>query len=252
LVAKEGSVVSNNFELLPAIDIAAGKSVRLSQGRQDAATDLVDPTSIADSFQSAGTTWIHLVDLDQAFRRGENSQLIAKIVSEYPEISFQLSGGISNQETLKRALDAGAARVNLSALALEDKSWLEQTFTSSANLAFSLDVLEGQVVPRGFKDSFGSVAEVTAFLDGAGCQKYVVTDVERDGMLLGPNLDLLKRVFDFTGKPVIASGGISSLNDIEALLGMGNYSVAGAILGRALYSGNFSLTDALKLVAGND
>ena len=243
--------LTNSFELLPAIDIAAGKSVRLAQGRQDSQTDQVDPVVTASEFESAGTNWIHLVDLDQAFRRGNNSQLLAKLVADFPQIKFQLSGGIANQETLQLARLASASRINISSLALEDMDWLGSVFQGGENLTFGIDVLEGEVVPRGSKVSFGRVSKVLEFLNSVGCNRYVVTDVERDGMLLGANTDLLKEVFDLTGKPVIASGGISSLADITSLMELSQYLVSGAILGKALYVGNFTLVDALKLV-GND
>jgi phosphoribosylformimino-5-aminoimidazole carboxamide ribonucleotide (ProFAR) isomerase len=244
--------LTNNFELLPAIDIASGKSVRLAQGLQDFQTDLVDPTIPAEEFELAGTKWIHLVDLDQAFRKGNNSQQIAGMVVSFPNIHFQLSGGMTDDETLNRARLAGATRINISALALENQNWLEQIFQSSSDLTFGIDVLDGEVVPRGSKTSFGAVSKVLGFLDSVGCSKYVVTDVERDGMLLGPNIDLLKEVFDLTGKPVIASGGISSLADVSALVELDNYSVSGAILGKALYVGNFTLAEALALVDNRD
>ena len=244
--------MKDKFELLPAIDIASGKSVRLSQGLDSSQTDLVDPVIPAKEFDSAGAKWIHLVDLDQAFRRGNNSQQITALVANLPKIHFQLSGGIAEEETLSRAKLAGASRINISALALENQNWLEQVFQSSSDLTFGIDVRDGEVVPRGSKTSFGSVSKVLGFLDSLGCSKYVVTDVERDGMLLGPNIDLLKEVFDLTGKSVIASGGISSLADISALTELGNYSVSGAILGKALYVGNFTLEQALALVDKND
>ena len=244
--------MTSRFELLPAIDIAMGKSVRLTHGEEVASGKFVDPITIATEFEQSGADWIHLVDLDQAFRRGNNSAQLAQIVANFPSLRFQLSGGIADQETFDLAKSAGASRINISGLALENPNWLEAIFNTEDSLTFGLDISDGEVVPRGSNQSFGTLAKVVDYLDSLGCGQYIVTDVKRDGMLLGPNIDILKTVFDLTGKPVIASGGISSLADLAELLDLGNFQVSGAILGKALYVGNFSLIEAIKLVAELD
>lgn len=233
-----------NFELLPAVDISAGQSIRLQQGEAASSSSHGDPSETIQSFIHQGASWIHLVDLDQAFGRGSNQELISKLVRSNSETKFQVSGGVADAVSLGRALDSGAVRVNISSLALADLDWLEEI--DKSKLTFGLDVKDGLVIPRGYKQSMGRLSEVLALVLQLGFTKLVVTDSERDGMLAGPNLELLRSVYLETGLQVIASGGISALEDLSQLLEI--EGVTGAILGKALYVGNFTYADAAKLV----
>lgn len=239
--------MASEFTLIPAVDVSAGKSVRLAQGNLDSVSHEANPMDVVNSFRSAGANWIHLADIDQAFGRGDNREIFAETVQNFQDINFQVSGGICDSATLEVALSLNPARVNLSSSSFKNIAWLEEIFTLQGEvLAFGLDVLDGKVVPRGSKEDLGSIQSALAQLESLGVKQYVVTDVSRDGMLNGPNLDLLKQVFQTTGAVIIASGGVSSLQDLVSIKSLG--FVEYAILGKALYAGNFTLEEALEVV----
>ncbi|SPT53959.1 1-(5-phosphoribosyl)-5-[(5-phosphoribosylamino)methylideneamino] imidazole-4-carboxamide isomerase [Actinomyces bovis] len=238
--------------LLPAVDVAGGRAVRLLRGEAGSETDYGSPVDAARDWVKAGAEWIHLVDLDAAFGRGSNAPLLARIVGEVG-IKVELSGGIRDDVTLKRALDAGAARVNLGTAALEDPAWTERVIAEHGDrIAVGLDVRGSTLAARGWTKDSGDLWETLARLDAAGCSRYVVTDVTKDGTLSGPNTELLRRVCEVTPAPVTASGGISHLDDLRALAGLAGLGLDSVIIGKALYSGAFTLEQALLVASGHE
>lgn len=232
--------------LLPAVDVAGGRAVRVVRGEGSSATAYGDPLRAALGWQHDGATWVHLVDLDAAFGRGSNQDLLASIVGRL-DVAVQLSGGISNEETLAAALATGCARVNLSTAAVKDLSWVAAAAARYGDrVAVGLDVRGTALIPRGVADQVGELVAVLDDLDTAGAARYIVTDVARDGSLAGPNLDLLRAVCARTDRPVVASGGIGSLGDIVALRALVPLGVEAAILGQALYTGALTLPAALR------
>ena len=235
------------LELLPAVDVKDGRAVRLVQGELDAETAYGNPLEVAFEFQAAGAQWLHLVDLDAAFGRGQNSALLAEVVGKL-DIKVELSGGIRDDETLKRALATGCRRVNLGTAALENPEWTAQVIAEYGDrIAVGLDVRGHVLAARGWTKEGGDLFETIERLERDGCSRYVVTDVTKDGTLKGPNLELLKEVCAVTKQPVVASGGISSLEDIAALASLNASGVEGAIVGKALYAGAFTLQQALEI-----
>ncbi|HLV05084.1 bifunctional 1-(5-phosphoribosyl)-5-((5-phosphoribosylamino)methylideneamino)imidazole-4-carboxamide isomerase/phosphoribosylanthranilate isomerase PriA [uncultured Georgenia sp.] len=239
----------SRLELLPAVDVVDGQAVRLVQGEAGSETSYGDPHEAARTWVEQGAEWIHLVDLDAAFGRGSNAELLANIVADL-DVAVELSGGIRDDESLARALDTGAKRVNLGTAALEDPEWTARVIAEHGDrIAVGLDVRGTTLAARGWTREGGDLWEVLARLDADGCARYVVTDVTKDGTLRGPNLDLLRQVCERTDAPVVASGGVSSLEDIAALRSLVGIGVEGAIVGKALYAGAFTLPEALD-VAG--
>jgi 1-(5-phosphoribosyl)-5-[(5-phosphoribosylamino)methylideneamino] imidazole-4-carboxamide isomerase/N-(5'phosphoribosyl)anthranilate isomerase len=235
------------LELLPAVDVKDGRAVRLVQGELDAETAYGNPLEVALEFQAAGAEWLHLVDLDAAFGRGENSALLAEVVGRL-DIKVELSGGIRDDESLRRALATGCRRVNLGTAALEDPEWTAKVIAEFGDrIAVGLDVRGHVLAARGWTKEGGDLFETIERLERDGCARYVVTDVTKDGTLKGPNIELLREVCAVTRKPVIASGGISSLQDIAELASLNGIGVEGAIVGKALYAGAFTLQEALEL-----
>jgi 1-(5-phosphoribosyl)-5-[(5-phosphoribosylamino)methylideneamino] imidazole-4-carboxamide isomerase/N-(5'phosphoribosyl)anthranilate isomerase len=235
------------LELLPAVDVKDGRAVRLVQGELAQESIYGAPLEVALEFQKAGAEWLHLVDLDAAFGRGSNAELLAQVVGAL-DIKVELSGGIRDDESLRRALTTGCARINLGTAALEDPEWTARVIGEFGDrIAVGLDVRGQVLAARGWTKEAGDLFEILSRLDKDGCARYVVTDVTKDGTLTGPNLELLKSVCDVTSKPVVASGGISSLNDIQALCDLNSTGVEGAIVGKALYAGAFTLQEALKV-----
>ena len=235
------------LELLPAVDVKHGRAVRLVQGELAAETAYGNPLEVALEFQAAGAEWLHLVDLDAAFGRGENSALLAEVVGKL-DIKVELSGGIRDDESLSRALATGCRRINLGTAALENPEWTAKIIGEFGDrIAVGLDVRGHVLAARGWTQEGGDLFETIERLEKDGCARYVVTDVTKDGTLQGPNLELLKEVCAVTRKPVIASGGISSLADIAALSALNSAGVEGAIVGKALYAGAFTLQEALEL-----
>ncbi|MGN9907102.1 bifunctional 1-(5-phosphoribosyl)-5-((5-phosphoribosylamino)methylideneamino)imidazole-4-carboxamide isomerase/phosphoribosylanthranilate isomerase PriA [Phytohabitans sp. LJ34] len=235
--------------LLPAVDVAGGQAVRLVQGAAGSETVYGDPLDAALAWQRDGASWVHLVDLDAAFGRGSNAEQLAEVVGRL-DVDVELSGGIRDDESLRRALDTGAARVNIGTAALENPEWCDRVVSEyGERVAIGLDVRGHTLSARGWTKDGGDLFEVLERLEKAGCQRYVLTDVHRDGTLTGPNLDLLREVCARTDRPVIASGGVSTLDDLRALAGLESEGVEGVIVGKALYAGAFTVPEALAALA---
>jgi len=237
------------LELLPAVDVSGGRAVRLVRGEAGTETAYGDPLEAALAWQGSGAEWIHLVDLDAAFDRGSNRELLAGIVAAL-DVRVELSGGIRDEDTLRAALATGCARVNLGTAALEDPDWTRGVIARHGErIAVGLDVRGTTLAARGWTREGGDLWQTLARLDRDGCARYVVTDVTKDGTLRGPNLDLLREVCACTDRPVVASGGVAALTDLRALRDLVPAGVEGAIIGKALYTGAFTLPQALD-VAG--
>jgi 1-(5-phosphoribosyl)-5-[(5-phosphoribosylamino)methylideneamino] imidazole-4-carboxamide isomerase/N-(5'phosphoribosyl)anthranilate isomerase len=233
--------------LLPAVDVANGQAVRLVQGEAGSETSYGDPVQAALAWQSAGAQWIHLVDLDAAFGRGSNADLLADVIGRL-DVQVELSGGIRDEASLAAALATGCARVNLGTAAIEDPDWTARAIAEHGErIAVGLDVRGHTLAARGWTREGGDLFETLARLDADGCARYVVTDVTKDGTLRGPNVDLLRQVCAATDRPVIASGGVSTLDDLVALRALVPDGVEGAIVGKALYAGQFTLDEALAV-----
>lgn len=236
--------------LLPAVDVADGQAVRLVQGEAGTETNYGAPIDAALAWQNAGAEWVHLVDLDAAFGRGSNFEILRDVVGQL-DVDVELSGGIRDDESLERALSTGCRRVNIGTAALEDPEWCESVISRYGDkVAIGLDTRqvddEWRLRGRGWTSDGGELWEVLERLDAQGVSRLVVTDVSRDGMLNGPNIELLREVAAATSAPVVASGGISSLDDIRALAAVVGEGVDSAIVGKALYAGKFTLEEALK------
>ncbi|MFE3447878.1 bifunctional 1-(5-phosphoribosyl)-5-((5-phosphoribosylamino)methylideneamino)imidazole-4-carboxamide isomerase/phosphoribosylanthranilate isomerase PriA [Nonomuraea sp. NPDC059194] len=239
-----------SFVLLPAVDVVDGQAVRLVQGEAGTETGYGDPLTAALAWQEAGAEWIHLVDLDAAFGRGSNRELLADVVAKL-DIHVELTGGIRDDASLEAALSTGCRRVNIGTAALENPAWCRRIIAEYGDkIAVGLDVRGTTLAARGWTEAGGDLWEVLDRLEADGCPRYVVTDVTKDGTLRGPNLDLLRQVCDRTDKPVVASGGVSSLDDLIALTSLAPHGVEGAIVGKALYAQAFTLEDALIAVRG--
>jgi phosphoribosylanthranilate isomerase len=236
------------LELLPAVDVAAGQAVRLVQGEAGSETSYGDPVEAALTWERDGAEWVHLVDLDAAFGRGSNRELLARVVGAL-DVKVEMSGGIRDDASLEAALATGCARVNLGTAALESPQWCRRAIAEHGDrIAVGLDVRGTTLAARGWTQDGGDLWEVLARLDAEGCARYVVTDVRRDGTLTGPNVELLEQVCAATDRPVVASGGVSSLDDLRVLAGLVPAGVEGAIVGKALYAGAFTLPEALAAV----
>jgi phosphoribosylanthranilate isomerase len=236
--------------LLPAVDVVDGRAVRLVQGRAGSETEYGSAAEAALGWQRDGAEWIHLVDLDAAFGRGANRELLADVVGRL-DVKVELSGGIRDEDSLKAALATGCARVNLGTAALENPQWCARAIAEHGEkVAVGLDVRivdgEHRLRGRGWETDGGDLWPVLERLDGEGCSRFVVTDVTKDGTLGGPNLDLLADVAERTDAPVIASGGVSSLDDLRAIATLTGRGVEGVIVGKALYAGRFTLPQALS------
>lgn len=241
--------MTDRLELLPAVDVANGQAVRLVQGEAGSETNYGSPVEAALEWQNAGAEWLHLVDLDAAFGRGDNIETLTEVAQEL-SIKIEMSGGIRDDESLERALSLNPARINLGTAALENPEWTRKVIAEHGDvIAVGLDVRGDVLAARGWTKEGGNLWEVLDRLNDDGCARYVVTDVTKDGTLQGPNLELLRKVAERTDKPVVASGGIATLDDIAALRTMVPHGVEGAITGKALYAGKFTLAQALD-VAG--
>lgn len=237
------------LELLPAVDVRDGQAVRLVQGESGSETGYGDPLEAAQTWQDAGAEWLHLVDLDAAFGTGENIDVLTR-VAQALDLKVEMSGGIRDDESLERALSLNPARVNLGTAALENPEWTRKVLAEHGDkIAVGLDVRGTTLAARGWTKEGGDLWEVLDRLEADGCSRYVVTDVTKDGTLKGPNVELLKDVAQRTNKPVVASGGIATLEDIAQLRQLVPAGVEGAIMGKALYAGRFTLEQALD-VAG--
>jgi phosphoribosylanthranilate isomerase len=235
--------------LLPAVDVAGGQAVRLVQGAAGTETGYGDPMAAALAWQRAGADWIHLVDLDAAFGRGSNAGLLGQVVRRL-DLQVELSGGIRDDQSLATALATGCTRVNLGTAALEQPDWVRSVIERHGDqIAVGLDVRGTRLAARGWTSEGGDLYETLDRLNADGCARYVLTDVTKDGTLRGPSLDLLRDVCARTDRPVVASGGVSSLADLQAVAGLVPLGVEGAIVGKALYAGAFTLEEALKAVS---
>jgi 1-(5-phosphoribosyl)-5-[(5-phosphoribosylamino)methylideneamino] imidazole-4-carboxamide isomerase/N-(5'phosphoribosyl)anthranilate isomerase len=233
--------------LLPAVDVADGQAVRLVQGELGTETSYGSPLDAALAWQEQGAEWIHLVDLDAAFGKGSNRELLKEVTAKL-DIKVELSGGIRDDESLNNALATGAARINLGTAALEDPEWTAKVIAQHGDkIAIGLDVRGRNLAARGWTKEGGELIETLQRLDKDNAARYVVTDVTKDGTLQGPNTALLREILDYTKKPVIASGGIAQLSDIAELRQLTNIGVEGAIVGKALYAQKFTLKDALRI-----
>jgi phosphoribosylanthranilate isomerase len=241
---------TDHLQLLPAVDVQGGRAVQLVQGVAGSEKTFGDPVEAALNWQDRGAEWLHLVDLDAAFGRGSNRELLASIVGRL-DIDVEMSGGIRDDASLEAALATGCRRVNIGTAALEQPAWCAEVIAQHGDrVAIGLDVRGRTLAARGWTREGGDLYEVLARLDREGCARYVVTDVNKDGMLQGPNLQLLREVCAATDRPVVASGGITELADLAALQGLLDDGVEGAIVGTALYEGRFTLEDALALTRG--
>jgi 1-(5-phosphoribosyl)-5-[(5-phosphoribosylamino)methylideneamino] imidazole-4-carboxamide isomerase/N-(5'phosphoribosyl)anthranilate isomerase len=236
--------------LLPAVDVADGKAVRLTQGEAGTETNYGDPVDAAADWAAQGAEWIHLVDLDAAFDRGNNAGVIRKVITQVRGVKVELSGGIRDDASLEAALATGAKRINLGTAALENPEWAANVIGQYGDaVAVGLDVRGTTLAARGWTREGGDLWTVIDRLEQAGCARYVVTDVTKDGTLQGPNLDLLRQVLARTNRPVVASGGVSSLDDLVALRSLVPLGLEGAIVGKALYAGAFTLAEALDVAS---
>ncbi|MFW6599605.1 bifunctional 1-(5-phosphoribosyl)-5-((5-phosphoribosylamino)methylideneamino)imidazole-4-carboxamide isomerase/phosphoribosylanthranilate isomerase PriA [Propionibacteriaceae bacterium Y2011] len=239
-----------SLELLPAVDVVDGQAVQLVQGVAGTEKRFGDPAAAARRWIDQGARWLHLVDLDAAFGRGSNADVLGRLIDEV-EVDVELSGGIRDDASLERALGTGCRRVVIGTAAMEQPEWVERIIAEHGDrIAIGLDVKGDKLAARGWTREGGDLMETLQRLDAAGCARFVVTDVTSDGMLSGPNLELLGRVCAHTDAPVVASGGVSSLRDIEMLTGLVPIGVEGAIIGTALYVGNVELPQALAVAAG--
>jgi len=238
--------------LLPAVDVADGQAVRLVQGAAGSETSYGDPLAAALEWQAGGAQWVHLVDLDAAFGRGSNRELLASVVGKL-DVQVELSGGIRDDDSLQAALSTGCARVNLGTAALESPDWVRSAIAKHGDkIAVGLDVRGTTLAARGWTKEGGNLWQTMARLDADGCARYVVTDVNKDGTLTGPNIDLLTQVLERTEAEVVASGGVSSIDDLLAIAGVLTESgrvIEGAIVGKALYAGKFTLPEAIEAVS---
>ncbi|WP_017591236.1 bifunctional 1-(5-phosphoribosyl)-5-((5-phosphoribosylamino)methylideneamino)imidazole-4-carboxamide isomerase/phosphoribosylanthranilate isomerase PriA [Nocardiopsis potens] len=240
--------MSSTLELLPAVDVAGGQAVQLVQGKAGSGGRYGDPLQAALAWQNDGAEWIHLVDLDAAFGRGNNRELLTGIVGRL-DVKVELSGGIRDDESLAAALATGCTRVNIGTAALEDPEWCAEIIAEHGDrIAIGLDVRGTTLAARGWTRDGGDLMTTLERLESEGCARYVVTDVNKDGTLKGPNLDLLRTVCAHTDRPVVASGGVSCLDDLRAIAGLVPDGVEGAIMGTALYEGAFTLPEALAAV----
>jgi len=240
--------VTGTLTLLPAVDVAGGLAVRLVQGAAGTETSYGDPLDAALAWQRAGAEWIHLVDLDAAFGRGSNADLLAEVVRRL-DVAVEMSGGIRDDASLAAALATGCERVILGTAALEQPDWVGGVIARyGERIAVGLDVRGTRLAARGWTTLGGELLDVLSRLESDGCQRYVVTDVAKDGTLAGPNLDLLRQVSGLTRSPVIASGGVSALDDLRAIAALVPLGVDSAIIGKALYAGKFTLPEALEAV----
>jgi phosphoribosylanthranilate isomerase len=237
------------LELLPAVDVSDGRAIQLVQGVAGTERAFGDPVEAARRWQRAGASWIHLVDLDAAFRRGHNRELLAEVVHRV-DVDVEMSGGIRDDDTLAAALATGCRRVNIGTAALEDPAWCARAIAEHGDrVAIGLDVRGRTLAARGWTQDGGDLWEVLDRLNREGCARYVVTDVDKDGTLRGPNLELLRSVCARTDRPVVASGGVSALDDLRAIATLTPAGVEGAVIGTALYTGAFSLEEALAAVS---
>jgi phosphoribosylformimino-5-aminoimidazole carboxamide ribotide isomerase len=235
------------IDLLPAVDIKFGKAARLQQGKLESSINYGQPAQVIQEFVAAGAKWIHLVDLDAAFNLGDNRSLITDLIAG-SQVKFQLSGGITDQDSLEFALSTKVSRINLATSALLDLDWVGKSISKINTidpkcLSISLDVKGETLIARGTGDNLGNLFEMIKKLDQFGCNRYVITDVDSDGALTGPNLSLLSKIKEITRSELVASGGVASIDDLTKLRAL---ELSGVILGKALYTGLVDLREAIS------
>lgn len=244
--------MAGHLELLPAVDVRGGRAVQLVGGDAGSTKEFGDPLDAARNWQRRGAEWIHLVDIDAAFGSGNNRSLVAEIIGRL-DVPVELSGGVRDDESLAAALATGCARVVIAALASERSAWIANAIARHGDrVVVGLDVRDRMLAPRGWPGEGGDVYQMLAQLDAMGCARYLITDVNKDGMLQGPNLDLLRSIAAVTDRPVVASGGVTELADIHAIQELVTDGVEGAVIGTALYEGRFTLEDALAVTRSPD
>ena len=242
--------MTESLYLLPAVDVQGGQAVQLTQGVAGSEKVFGDPLAAALRWQDAGARWLHLVDLDAAFGRGSNAGAVAAITAAM-NLDVELSGGIRDDASLERALATGCRRVNIGTAALEQPEWCDHVVAEYGDrVAIGLDVRGENLAARGWTTEGGPWIETLDRLVAAGCERFVVTDVNADGMLTGPNVDLLQAVAARSGRKVIASGGIATLDNLRDLRTLVDSGVEGAIIGTALYVGRFTIEEALAVAGG--
>jgi phosphoribosyl isomerase A len=236
-----------SLHLLPAVDLLDGQAARLVQGAMGTETSYGDPVQAAGAFVEQGADWLHVVDLDAAFGRGpRNRGQLARVVEAVAPVRVEASGGVREPADLAALLDLGAARVVIGTAALGDPEWVLDACREHGDaVAVGLDARGRVLQARGWTASGGDLFDTLAKLDAAGCRRFVYTEVARDGMLSGPAIDSLERVLAATERPVIASGGVSSLDDLRALAPLAARGLEGVIVGKALYAGRFTVAEAL-------
>ncbi len=235
--------MTSALTLLPAVDVAGGRAAQVVEGDDD-------PLRVARAWVAEGARWVHLVDLDRAFRRGTDLPLLAEIVDALP-VPVQLSGGLDTPEAVEQALATGARRVNLAVTALREPGWVAALVREHGDrIAVGLDVLGDRVVARGSGEDLGPLDDVVATVREALAEArpgaYVVADAGRDGRRTGADLRLFAGLVDRLDAPLLASGGVASLADLAGLRSAG---VTGVVLGAALYHGVFTLGEALEAAA---
>ena len=241
------------FTILPAVDVVNGQAVRLDQGEAGTEKSYGTPVESALRWQEQGAEWLHFVDLDAAFNRGSNHEMMAEITQKL-DIKVELTGGIRDDASLERALATGASRVNIGTAALEKPEWIADVIKRygdkiAVDTAVRLEEGQWRTKGNGWVSDGGDLWEVLERLDSQGCARFVVTDVSKDGTLTGPNVDLLREVAAATDAPIVASGGISTLDDVLELAKYQDEGIDSVIIGKALYEHKFTLTEALDAVA---
>ncbi|MBW5448987.1 1-(5-phosphoribosyl)-5-[(5-phosphoribosylamino)methylideneamino]imidazole-4-carboxamide isomerase [Cohnella sp. CFH 77786] len=242
----------SKFIIYPAIDIRDGKCVRLVQGdynRETVYND--DPAAVARDWEAQGGEWIHLVDLDGA-KAGHpvNDELIGRI-AQAVKVPVQVGGGLRKEEDVDRLLGLGVSRVILGTAAIEDRAFVSRVLAKhGAKIAIGIDARNGLVATRGWLETSEVKAEDLAVqLAAEGAQTFIFTDISRDGMMGGPNVEAIVRLAQVSGRTVIASGGVSRPEDLDRLAAHAKDGVGGAIVGKALYTGSISLADAVRKLA---
>jgi phosphoribosylformimino-5-aminoimidazole carboxamide ribotide isomerase len=240
------------MNIYPAVDILNGKAVRLLQGRKEDVTVYGQPVEMARRWARAGAEWLHVVDLDGAFEgKPRNQKSIAEIVSAVPQLKVQVGGGMRSMAILESVFAAGAQRAVLGTSVVTDPSFASEALkTWGDRIAIGIDARDGMAKVSGWtEDSRINAVELAKRLEGEGASLVIYTDISRDGVLVGPNLVALLQMLDSTGLQVIASGGVSRMDDVRALMDMKHPRLDGVIIGKALYEGLVSLQDALQMVS---
>lgn len=243
--------ISGVFTIYPAIDLKGGRCVRLTQGRADAATIYRDvPAEVAREFAAAGSTWVHVVDLDGAFNGApQNAAAVASIVKSAPRI--QLGGGMRTREGVAAALASGVSRVVIGTKAWEDEAFLRDVVAAHGDrIAVGIDARDGFVTIKGWVEKTATRAvDLAKRAEALGVRTIIYTDIATDGMLTGPNFAALTELLGAVRCQVIASGGVSNLDDVKklAVLGKAHAHLDGVIIGKAIYEGRVSVADALAV-----